>query len=77
MDYFILNLHHRALRQLPPADHSGMGAPRIENKEGDTIVCELLFAERNAQGGKFKLRPMPTGFSLNLAAKFTNFAFDQ
>ena len=54
-----------------------MGAPRIENKEGDTVVCELLFAERNTQGAKLKLRPMPAGFSFNLAAKFPTFATDQ
>jgi len=76
-DHFILYLHHRALQELLTANHSGVSAPRIENKEGDTIVCELLFAERNMQGGKFKLRPMPAGFSFNLAAKFPTFAFDQ
>ena len=63
--------------QLLMANHSGMDAPQIENKEGDTIVCELLFAEENAQGGKFKLRHMPAGFIFNLVTKFPTFAFNQ
>lgn len=75
--YVILYLNHRALMQLLTANHSGVGARRIENKEGATIVCEILFAERNAQGGKFKFRPMTVGFSFNLAAKFPTFAYDQ
>ena len=75
--HVIIYLHHRALKELLTANYSVMGAPRIENKEGDTVVCELLFAERNAQGGKFKLWPMPAGFSFNFAAQFPTFAFDQ
>ena len=75
--HFILYLHHRALQERLTANHSGVGAPRIENKEGVTIVCEFLFAERNAQGGKFKFRPMTVGCSFNLAAKFPTFAYDQ
>ena len=75
--HFILYLHHRALQELLTANHSGVSAPRIENKEGDTIVCKLLFAERNAKGRVVKLRPMPAGFSFNLASKFPSFAFDQ
>ena len=76
-DHFILYLHHRALQELLTANHSGLGAPRIENKEGDTIVCELLFAKRNANGRVGKLRPMPAGSSLNLASKFSTFAINQ
>ena len=75
--HFIFYLHHRALQERLTANHSGVGAPRIENKEGDTIVCEFLFAERNAQSGKFKLWPMPSGFYFNLATKFSAFALHQ
>ena len=48
---FILYLYHRALQELLAANHSGVGAPQIENKEYDTILFEHLFAERNAKGG--------------------------
>ena len=54
-----------------------MGAPRIENEEGDMIFCEFLLAKGDLKRGVVKLRSLLPSFHLNLAAKLSTFSFHE
>ena len=54
-----------------------MGAPRIENEEGDMIFCEFLLAKGDLKSGVVKLRSLLPSFHLNLAAKLSPITFHE